>query len=169
MKNTALAFAALFALTSFANAATMVVVDNPPGSADEANDGLPSYYYDAITGEFWLDGEGTGIGLVDAQSASGLFSDRSVPGGLFPVDTESRMSVVINAGTGSTLPDVRLANIGMGLTPDFLAQDLTLLWSAGFGNPNVETGLVWQGVPEPATAGLAGLAIAGVLGFRRRR
>jgi len=163
MRNIFFTLSALLAITSVSSAETMVFSDTDA----EANDGIASYVYDFQTGAFGIQLEGSNVGLIDAQSVSGIFNDRTVPGGLFPVNTENRLSVVINAGAGTFLPgDTPLANIGAGLDSAFLASDLSLLISQGFGSPNVTTNLIVTGGSTGGDPVLAGDPAPGTISLQ---
>jgi serralysin len=111
------------------------------------DDGRTSIQYDARTGEFTIEPDGTPVGLFDIRSASGIFNATAVtfpnPGLGLNVDTASRKFwAALPAQAVNS--DFSLGVIAdPGLQQAFLLNDLTLTVSNGFGTANHLADLVY--------------------------
>jgi serralysin len=110
-------------------------------------DGRTSIEYDAKTGEFTIQPDGTPVGLFDIQSASAIFNATAITlpnqGLGLSVDTATRKSwAALPAQAVNS--DFSLGFIAApGLQQAFLLNDLTLVGSGGFGAPSRSFDLVY--------------------------
>ncbi len=159
----AFAFVALFAVSTV-SAATI---------AGAENDGNASLAYDFATGEFAVQVDGNAIGLIQVLSESSIFtgSDAVFPaGGLFTTDADNELGWAALSGQNA---DFSLGIVAApGIPSATLLQDLTILFSGGFGTANFNGDLVVLNestgmIPEPTTALLAALGLCGFAARRR--
>jgi hypothetical protein len=125
-------------------------------------DGETSVRYDATTGEFAIQPDGSPVGLFHIESASGIFTKTATfpPGGL-GFDTNTATEKAWAALPASAFhANFSLSVIASpGLQHAFLLNDLTMLASGGFGTPHDFVDLVYvntgpdQGDAPDAAAG----------------
>jgi hypothetical protein len=151
----------------FSNAGTTFAVIR----SGMVGDGRTSIYYVASIGEFGIQPDGHAIGFFEILSASGIFTAEAnlPPNGLgLDFNTNDRKawaSLPANAFTDNfSLGDIAAP----GLSLEFLLNDLFAQAGGGFGTPKDNIDFVYF-VPEPATAGLCGMALFILVGSGRHR
>lgn len=133
----------------------------------KASDGQTSIIYNASTGQLAVDTPaGTELTSINIDSTAGIFTGDPAQnlGGSFDNDSDSN---IFKATFGGSFGSLSYGNVAqVGLTEDFLLNDLTVIGSLAGGGALGQVDLIY--VPEPSTAALIGLAFL-TLGFCRLR
>ena len=131
-------------------------------------DGQTSVVYDPNTGEVAVDAPaGMALTSINIDSAAGIFTGdpASNLGGSFDNDADDN---VFKATFGQSFGSLSFGNVAqLGLSEDFIANDLTVVGSLAGGGALGNVDLVY--VPEPSAMVLLVMGLAGALLTPRRR
>ena len=137
-------------------------------SNGQSGDGQTSVVYSPDTGELSVDAPlGVELTSINIDSASGIFTGDAAQnlGGSFDHDADGN---IFKATFGSSFGSLSFGSVAQaGLSPQFVADDLTVVGSLAGGGDLGPVDLVY--VPEPSTVWLLLTAIGPLLAFRRRR
>ena len=132
-------------------------------------DGQTSIVYDPASGEVEVDApSGVELTSINIDSAAGVFTGDAAAnlGGSFDNDSDANIFKATFGGSFGSLSFGSVAQTGLAL--EFLLNDLTVVGSLAGGGELGNVDLVY--VPEPASACLLAIGLAGaLLHFRRNR
>ena len=133
-----------------------------------SGDGQTSITYNVATGEVGVDAPaGTNLTSINIDSASGIFTGAAAAnlGGSFDNDADTN---IFKATFGSEFGSLEFGAVAqMGLSEDFVANDLTVVGSLAGGGDLGTVDLIY--IPEPSAGVLAALGLLGVIMCRVRR
>jgi hypothetical protein len=132
-------------------------------------DGQTSVGYNATTGEVWVDAPvGSELTSVNIESAGSIFTGSPAQnlGGSFDNDADNN---IFKATFGSSFGSLSFGMVAqMGLSEDFVANDLTVVGSLAGGGALGNVDLIY--IPEPGTLVMLVLGlVAGLAVCRRAR
>jgi hypothetical protein len=132
------------------------------------NDDQTSIIYNTTNGEVMVDAPaGAALTSINIESAAGIFTGNPAQnlGGSFDNDADNN---IFKATFGDQFGSLSFGNVAqVGLSEDFVANDLTVVGSLAGGGDLGNVDLIY--VPEPATFLLVTLGVLSLLaGYRRR-
>jgi hypothetical protein len=137
-----------------------------PGGG-QRNDDQTSIFYDARTGEVSVDAPaGVQLTSINIDSAGGIFTGESAQnlGGSFDNDADHN---IFKATFGSSFGSLSFGPVAqVGLSANFVSNDLTVVGSLAGGGDLGDVDLVY--VPEPSTVTLVLFSLAALVGWRGR-